>query len=181
MQDLKMIFHTQSYDYIFVYDKNFNEYLSFFYENEALMQQESSFTLMMPEEGFQFKKDSIDYSEWTSQYSPLLKGFMESSNKRTLVTDETILHILVKEEKRMSFLNFLKKHQKNIIVFHNNKDFYLTNKEKCFLENMLNTTIFDIVETTFLQEKLKNINETLEMTFNPFKDPFLAYEKILEK
>lgn len=180
MQDWKLILHTQSYDFIFIYDDNFNNYLSFYYDNEIEISKENSFALMMPEQGFQFTKDKIDASEWKSKYSPLLKGFMESTNKKTLITDETILHILVKEDKRLSFLKFLQKHEKNLIMFHGNKKFYLDNNKEHFLPNMFNTNLDNIIETSFLQQKLKNINQTLDMTFNPFKDPFLAYEKINE-
>lgn len=178
MEDWKTIFHTQSYDYIFIYDKNFNDYLSFYYENDNSLLKETSFALMMPPQGFQFTKDSIEPSEWTIQYSPLLKGFMESKTKKTLFTEETVLNILVKKDKRIPFLKFLQKHNKNLVMFHNNKDFYLDNLNKTFLPNMLNTSMSDIIENTFIHEKLKNINSTMEMTFNPFKDPFLAYEKI---
>lgn len=180
MQDWKMILHTQSYDFIFIYDDNFNDYLSFYFNNEIEIQQENSFAIMMPEQGFQFTKDNIEPSEWKSQYSPLLKGFMESTNKKTLITDETILHILVKEDKRLSFLKFLQNHDKNLVMFHGNKKFYQDNLNNTFLPNMLNSNIENIIETSFLQEKLKNINTTLDMTFNPFKDPFSAYEKIYE-
>lgn len=177
MQDWKLILHTQSYDYIFIYDNNFNDYLSFYFDNEVELHKEFSFAIMMPEQGFQFKQD-IDYSEWKSQYSPLLKGFMEAENKKTLITEESILHTLVKEDKRLSFLKFLQNHNKNLIMFHNNKTFYQENKKSPFLPNMLNTNIETIIETSFIQQKLKNINNTLDMTFNPFKDPFSAYEKI---
>lgn len=181
MKEWKLIFNTQSYDYVFIYDENRNAYMDFFYRNEQEIQKESSFFFIIPAEGFLYKLDSIDVSEYSASYSPLLKGFMEDQNKKTLFIEENLFFILVKEDKRMPFLKFLVRNGKNLVLFHNNKILYEQNKENSALPNTWNTTLDFISYNATLEDRLKDIDKTIEMTHNPFKDPFAAYKKLQEQ
>lgn len=175
MKDWKIIFNTKSFYFIFIKHLKNSDYLSYYFLNKDEIKKEDSFFIIMP--------DSVeethhpDSSFFIKKYAFLLKEFMES-NKRTLISEETIIKHLIKDDKLNNFFKILIKKKKNIVLFCNDNIDSFGNQEE-------NLFVYMSKEDLLLQEnlfrKFNDIKESIKKTYNPFKNPFYAFEKIQEE
>lgn len=174
MKDWKIVFKTRSYSYIFIKHAKDQNYLSFFYQYQYEIEQEPSFFFLLPN---QVEIKQGDSKEYIRKYAPLLKEFMDSTNKTTLFAEEDVLKSIIKEEKRENFFKYLSKKKKNIVLFcYEDLDLYAQNPGA--LHTYMNREELELQLSLFY--KFSRIKVAIENTHNPFKNPIRAFEKFNE-
>jgi hypothetical protein len=175
MKDWKIVFNTRNYHYIFVKTLYDEDYLHFFYEHQKEIELEPSFFIMMPSQEDLNIYHNQENNGYVKKFAPLLKSFMESTSKTTLITEENIVKSIIKEEKRANFFRYLSKNKKNIVLFSHSDLEQYTNSDEFSLIKM---TREDIERQYHLFDRFGDIKDAIKKTYNPFKNPQEAFEKI---
>jgi hypothetical protein len=173
MKDWKIIFNTKSYNYIFIKQLKDNNYLKYYFDNIDEIKNEKSFFILMPSSLEEINIQDSNF--FVKKYANDLKFFIDSEETTTLFTEEEILKSIIKEDKRDNFFKLLTKKKKNIVLFCNKDLDYSANPDNI-------TSIYMNYEDLLLQdslfERFDYIKFAIKNTYNPFKDPFDAFEKI---
>ena len=172
MKDWKLIFNTKGYHYILVHDENKEKYLDFFFKHQAEIENNPSFYFMMPSRD---DLKNLSHEHYVRRFAPLLKSFMENTEKTTLFIEEDVMTSIVKEDKRNNFFRYLTKNNKNIVLFYySNLGQYAKEVGKDFVWIDMNPEILERQYT--LLEKFIDIKASVQENFNPFKDPVSAFQ-----
>jgi len=173
-KDWKLILKTNTYNGIFI--KNSKEYncLSNLYKNLEEIEKIKEYFVLLPT---LTELDAKNTSEYLYKFAPLLKSFVESNDKKTLITEEGLLNILLKQEKRVNFFKFLIKQKKNIVVVCNT-DYEEYVKEIQSYKYLIMSSD-DWRKNTEMFERFDDIKIAISKTHNPFKDPVFAFKQYL--
>lgn len=157
-----IIFNDISNHFVFIYYNEVKELLSFIQYLENIEKNKDFISILR----YDITDDSSFYLQ---QYTPILKKFFETEKKETLIIEEFLLQILIKEDRLENFFKFIIKKNKKIVLFSKNSYIsYIKNiakidySEQSYKDWFLNISLFD---------RFYNIKITIEKTNNPFKNP----------
>ncbi len=167
-----------NYNSIFIRDTFVFGSIKKIYDNKVELEQIKEILLLIPSFEDLSKTESMTLLKL---FAPKLKEFIESKEKKTLITQENVLNILVKEDKRSNFFKFLAKNNKNIIVFAEDEyEKYVKTLGSNYLYLVLGQD--EWLTSLGMFDRFKDIKIAIQNTHNPFKNPKNAYSKyILEK
>lgn len=167
IKQLKIVFPIVSHHSIFIYLKKREQYISFVESNLKNL-KEMGYYIMMPSvyEIHQEKADII------YKFSSLLKEFVENQEHKVILTCDTVIDALIKEDKRESFFKFLMKKNKKIIMFsspespyHN----YVSSNPPEYLYQVIEQEQWE--SSLDLFNRFRIIKEHTVNSYNPFKNP----------
>ena len=121
--DWKWVFHTKTHHCVLINmnEKNFSSFWKQYYEDINKIEK---FVILVPYVGV-----TLTPMEIARKYGLMLKDFFDSK-KTTLIINEHVLNVLIKEETKSNFFKFLAKKNKNIIIGDLSNLFKLTPKKK---------------------------------------------------
>lgn len=123
-----------------------------------------------------FEIDTFQNADYVKKYTLALKKFMEDDSFEYLVTDEIILAAIVKREKKESFLNFLLKKNKKLILFAD------TGVADIFEQYKKDTIIMSqdqFNQKINYEESMKKIKERISFVYTPFSNPIGSFKKMM--
>lgn len=171
-KDWKLIFNINNNDCVFIKNKPIFNSLNIVFKNIKEIGEIEDFLILLPSINEYISKNNSNY---IYNFSPILKSFIESNTKKTIVTEEGVINTLIKPEKRINFFKFLKKQKKNIIIFgEDNYEEYIT-KISDYKFLIINEEIWK--KNTELFERFSEIKSTIYKINNPFKDPIGCFKK----
>jgi hypothetical protein len=157
-----IIFNDISNHFVFIYYNEIKELLSFIQYFEEIEKNKDFITILR----YDVTDDSSFYLQ---QYSPILKKFFETDKKETLIIEEFLLQILIKEDKLENFFKYILKKNKKIVLFSQNSYLsYIQNIAKIDYSEQLYKDWFSNIS---LFDRFYNIKIAIEKTNNPFKNP----------
>ncbi len=174
-QDWRIILNTNNYHSVFIRNSFNDESLELFYKHMKEISKIEDYAILLPTE--QEKKDT---SKYIHKFAPELKTFIEDNNKKTLISSENVLNILIKIEKRENFFKFLFKQKKNIIVFCES-DYEKYVELIPYPYNFALLSHNDWENNIDIFDRFSDIKIAISETYNPFKNPFLAFKKYKEE
>lgn len=172
MKDWKLIFNTNNYYYIIIEEMIKENYLKFYWQYKDEIEKTESFFFIMPT-----KEDieSNNHTNYVNRFAPLIKEFMENEGKKTLFIEEDILKAIVKEDKLINFFRYISKKNKNVVLFsYSNMKKYTYSSEY----SSLTMTENELALQYNLLDRFESIKSAIDKTYNPFKDPINAFNKI---
>jgi len=173
LRDWKVILSTNNYHSVFIRNSEEDDSLKLLYKywDEVLLIND--YAILVP--SYQ-ERQSKDTSNYLKKFAPILKSFVESTDKKTLIAEESVLNALLKHDKRENFFKFLVKQKKNIILFCNsNYEIYTNNIPRPYTFMMLDYENWRNSVEVF--ERFSEIKEAVAKTYNPFKNPGIAFKK----
>lgn len=172
-QDWKLILNTNNYHSIFIKSDEKNDCLPLLYKNLPEISQISQFCLLLP--SIQ-ELQNRDHSQYLHKFAPLLKIFAEEKQQKTLITEQSVLNVLIKEEKRTNFFKFLAKQKKNIVIFcSDNFEKYVENFPSDYKYLVMNFEQWE--QSTEMFDRFADIKTAIARTHNPFKNPIEAFKQ----
>lgn len=157
-----------NYDALFIKSTPDRNYLRSLYNDLNVLKRENSFFFLIPNDGFQLERNSLDKKAYLVEFSPLLKWFFTSDEKKYLITEETIFNILIQKDKRLQFLSFLKSNDKKLVFFYSDKDCVYNQNNKDLISNYHYTTDKELETMQSLKEKIEIASNIFNKTVNPF-------------
>jgi hypothetical protein len=174
-QDWRVILNTNNYHSIFIKSSFNDESLGLFYKYINEISKIEDYSILLPTE--QEKKDT---SKYIAKFAPELKNFIEDNSKKTLISSENVINVLIKNEKRENFFRFLFKQKKNIIIFcESDYEKYVE-----LIPSPYNFALFshnDWENNIDIFDRFSDIKIAISETYNPFKNPFIAFKKYKEE
>jgi hypothetical protein len=171
-KDWKLIFNIKNYHYILVEETIKENYLNFYWQHYNEIKSIDSFFLMMPE------KEDLETSihdNYVLRFAPRLKPFIDNPDYKTLFIEEDILKSIVKEDKLNNFFRYLKKNNKNIVLFYYND---INKYVQAIDASCITLTEQELTMQYNLFDRFIDIKLAINKTHNPFKDPIAAFNKI---
>ncbi len=158
-----IIFNDISNHFVFIYYQDIKEILSFITYLEEIEKNKDFVSIL--------RYDVTDESSfYLQQYAPILKKFFETDKQESLIIEEFLLKMLIKEDKLENFFKYAVKKNKKIILFTQNSYIsYIQNiikieySEQFYKDWFSNISLFD---------RFYKIKIAIEKTNNPFKNPF---------
>lgn len=172
MKDWKIVFNTRSYHYVFIKHINNDQYLDFFYEHQFEIETEKSFFFLMPTAN---ELKDLNNKDIINKYRPLLRAFLTAPDKVTLFAEENLLKSLIKEDGRRNFFELLIRNKKNVVLFcHEDLDKDAISNDYIYTY----MTREDLERQLSLFQSFNKIKNAIEKTYNPFKNPANAFDKL---
>jgi hypothetical protein len=171
----KVILNTNNYHSVFIRNNQNDDALMLLYKYWDEISSIEDYVMLVPT--LQERKE-YDISNYLKKFAPILKSFIDDKNKSTLIAEESVLNALLKHDKRENFFKFLIKQKKNIILFCNsNYEEYIINIPKPY--SCLILEYDDWVNSVEVFDRFSDIKEAVAKTYNPFKNPNLAFKKYI--
>lgn len=169
-----IIFHTTKYDFVIIKNNFMMNSVDLIIKHIDEIKKENNFAIILPTTEEIRDKNTNGYLK---KYLPILKEFIESKEKNILITEESLLSVLVKEEKRENFLKFLLKNNKKLVLFTE------ANFEET-IKKITTSPCLILSEESFeldinVLDRFKNIKTIINSNFNPFNNPKGAYKLLL--
>lgn len=168
----KNIFRLNRFSFVIINIDNVQERLVFFLKNKDSLIKDPHVYLMNPEA---YEINQFSSTDYLKKYALALKDFMENEKKQILVIDEIILNTIIKQDKKQNFLRFLAKRDKKMVLFCHNESM------QDFLEFKKNVWVMNqekLEQELKVFENFQLIKQKISKTYNPFKSPKEAFEKI---
>jgi len=173
--DWPVIFHSKSYHSIFIDNGTNNESIRVVYHNLESIQRTNGFLIMLPTLS---EYESEDKSQYFKKFPSMLKNFFDNKELTTLITTLDVFEQLIKENSRAQIFNFLRKVNKNIIIFGNSSiEKYLPTDDE-YLWTQISAKEWKFQVGLF--HRFHTIKEQIRSTENPFKNPILSGNALLE-
>ncbi len=172
-RDWKVILSTNNYHSVFIRNSEDDDSLKLLYKywDEVLLIND--YVILVP--NYQ-ERQSKDTSGYLKKFAPILKSFIDSTDKKTLIAEESVLNALIKHDKRENFFKFLVKQKKNIILFCNSTyETYTSNIPAPYTFMVLDYENW--VNSVEVLDRFSEIKEAIAKTYNPFKNPAVAFKK----
>ncbi|NCP98103.1 hypothetical protein GW796_07260 [archaeon] len=176
-KDWKLILNITSHHGVFINVGERGESLMTLYENIDEIKLINDVLILLPSTQEFENKDTTNYIK---KLAPLLKSFIEDKSKKTIITEETVLNTLLKEDKRTSFFKFLVNNKKNIVVFcKTDYERYIKSIQPSYHYILMTSEGWG--KNTEMFNRFKDIKIAIEKIYNPFKNPLVAFKKYAEE
>ena len=173
LRDWKVILNTNNYHSVFIRNNENDDALMLLYKYWDEISSIEDYVMLIP--NIQERKER-DTSNYLKKFAPILKSFIDNKDKNTLIAEESVLNALLKHDKRENFFKFLIKQKKNIILFCNsNYEDYTVNIPKPYSSLILDYENWSASIEIF--DRFSDIKEAVAKTYNPFKNPSVAFKK----
>ena len=175
--DWKWVFHTKTHHCVLINmnEKNFSSFWKQYYEDINKIEK---FVILVPYVGV-----TLTPMEIARKYGLMLKDFFDSK-KTTLIINEHVLNVLIKEETKSNFFKFLAKKNKNIIVFYEDDNIFehisFAKENKSMRYNILKLNDVSLQKLINSKSYFEIIKTSMKNLHSPFKNPMESFKKIQE-
>jgi hypothetical protein len=177
LRDWKVILSTNNYHSVFIKSNENNDSLMLLYKYLEEIMPIEDYVMLIP--SYQ-EKASKDISNYLKKFAPILKSFIDDKSKKTLIAEESVLNVLLKQDKRENFFKFLAKQKKNIILFCNTDyEEYVKNISQPYTYLSLDYDSWKNSVEMF--DRFSDIKVAISKTYNPFKNPGVAFKKYVSE
>lgn len=172
-----LILGVNYYNSVLIRDNMLGNSINFLYSKIDELSQIESIYLLINSSSNRLEKDK---NFIIKTFGSKLKEFMEKPNKKILITTEMILSCLIKEDKRNSFLKFLYKNNRKIIIFHESDEAlnYFKGIDPKYMSLSISEQEWEMYFEIY--EKFNEVKFFMFKVMNPFANPKMVFQKYKE-